>query len=233
MEEHLPKEEIKEEVKTEEKKSASKLFRNKKFKILLIIVTPILLLLVVWVIYVLNFYRTYGDILNDPRRDGSIAPKSEDLLNPLDFQASILFSTLYIEAEPGDTITNDVEIMTFSDGAVNGGTVVINYDRNLIEDIKVTPAAGSTGFLPSATFSDVKYNPDNVMFSFQTTQGTTPATGRGRVAEVEFTIRDDAFADVKLMVDLNRSSLYSDAQGASAPLRTGSSDLVVKLIGSE
>lgn len=225
MEEHLPKEEI----QVEEKKSSSNFLRSKKAKILLVIAAPILLILLAYGIYMWNFYRTYGDLLNDPRRNGSIAPRGEDLLNPLDFQASILFSTLYIEAEPGDTIKNDVEIMTFSDGAVNGGTVVINYDRNLIEDIKVTPVAGATGFLPNATFSNVMYNPDNVTFSFQTPQGTTPAVGRGRIAEVEFTVRDDAFADVELMVDLNRSSLYSNTQGASSPLRTGSSNLNVKL----
>lgn len=228
MEEQLPREE-----KTfERKKTIKDLLRKKKVLIPLIILTPILLYMLFSAYQFWNFYRTYGHLLSN-QQDSSIAPKGDDLLNPLDFQASILFSTLYVEAEPGDKIRNDIDIMTFSDGAVSGGTIVITYDPNLIEDIEVRPIVGSTSFLPNAVFSAVKYNPDNVTFSFESPGNSAPSTGRGRIAEIEFNVKDDAFANVRISTDLNRSVLYSNKQGASSPLRTGSSDLDVKLIGLE
>lgn len=217
MEENLPKEEIK-----IEQRQNRKFWKDRKKLYALLGGGLLIVVAIISITFLIPKVTT-------PQSETDVAPKGESLLNPLDFQASILFSTLYLEAKPGDKIKNDIDLMTFSDGSISGGTIVINYDSSLISNIKVTPVSGSTSLLPDVTFTDVQYNPTNVTFSFETPAGTVPATGRGRIAEIEFTINKNANANPYFMVDLDRSSLYSAYSGASTKLRTGSSNMDINL----
>lgn len=210
MEDQLPKSNILNKIK------------NKK---ILIIAGAIILVLVVTLLILFASQRSSNpDEVN-------IAPTAESLENPLNIQVSLGFSATQIEVQPGEPFTLDLNLQTFKDEGISGGTIVLIYDPYMISDVEVTPIFDPTGLVPGAIFEEVKYNPGNIVISFQLPDGTSPITGSGRIAELTLTAQTGPKGETmtSLTYDFERSRIYNLSNGTETELKPSKSDLDITL----
>ncbi len=163
-------------------------------------------------------------------KEEKIAPSSESLTNPLNIQALLGFSTFNLTAVDKRSETVDVTLGTTTTAGISGGTIVITYDPFMTNDLKVKPIIGSTSLLPNAIFSEVKYNPNNIVITFSLPEGSNPVTGSGRIAALTFTpVAYNKTDRSTISFDLKRSELYTIENGQKKILRASRADLDIKI----
>lgn len=163
-------------------------------------------------------------------KEDKIAPSSEALVNPLNIQVALGFSTYNLSAVDKKPVTVDINLQTVTNEGVSGGTVIVTYDPYVITNVSAKPIIGSTGIFPSAIFSDIKYNPNNVTIIFSLPSGNTPATGNGRIAQFTFTPKlNDSKNKTAISFDLKHSEIYTMSNGIKKVLKPSKGDLDVTI----
>ena len=159
-----------------------------------------------------------------------ISPSSERLTNPLNIKVALGFSTLNLQAVNKKSSTVDVTLETTTTTGISGGTVVITYDPFMTTAVTVKPFIGPTVLLPNAIFSEVKYNPNNVVISFSLPEGSAPIAGSGRIAALSFTpVAYNKTDESAISFDLKHSELYTIEDGQKKTLKPSKAALYMKI----
>lgn len=208
----------------EEKIEVQKVTPKKKKKIVLISI-GIFLVLIIGLMFM--FRNTWLHVfLRYP-----VAPTAESIGNPQNIQASLGFSIYNLTAEVNKTSKVDLTLETFTQEGISKGTIIISYDPQMVTKVKVTPVMGSTSLIPNAIFSEVKYNPDNVVIKFDMPAGSSPITGKGRIAEFSFTpVAYEKQDKTRISYDLSRSEILNTNGSVPKPLKLSRGDLDLTLI---
>lgn len=182
------------------------------------------------VVFIIIILTTFFILKSISVKKDKIAPSSETLVNPLNIQVALGFSTYNLSAVDKKPVTVDINLQTVTNEGVSGGTVIVTYDPYVITNVSAKPIIGSTGIFPSAIFSDIKYNPNNVTIIFSLPSGNTPATGNGRIAQFTFTPKlNDSKNKTAISFDLKHSEIYTMSNGIKKVLKPSKGDLDVTI----
>ncbi len=190
----------------------------------------LLLSLVAVFVFIIIIIATFFILKSTSVKKDKIAPSSEALVNPLNIQVALGFSTYNLSAVDKKPVTVDINLQTVTNEGVSGGTVIVTYDPYAITNVSAKPIIGATGIFPNAIFSDVKYNPNNVTIIFSLPSGSTPATGNGRIAQFTFTPKlNDSKNKTAISFDLKHSEIYTISNGIKKVLKPSKGDLDITI----
>ncbi len=182
------------------------------------------------VLLIVIIIATFFALKSTSLKKGTIAPSSESLANPLKIQVSLGFSTYFLKATNKVPTTVDINLQSIGDEGISEGIIVLTYDPFMTTNVNVRPITGPTALLPNAIFSDVRYNPNNVVIAFSLPEGSSAITGSGRIAALTFTpVAYNKVDKTSLSFDLKRSEIYSIKDGQKKLLKPSKGNLDITI----
>jgi len=182
------------------------------------------------VVFIIIILTTFFILKSISVKKDKIAPSSETLVNPLNIQVALGFSTYNLSAIDKKPMTVDINIQTVANDGVSGGSIIVTYDPYAITNVNAKPIIGSTGIFPTAIFSNVKYNPNNVVITFTLPAGSAPMKGDGRIAQFTFTpTLNNGKNKTAISYDLKHSEVYAMDGGTKKTLKLSKGDLDITI----